>query len=147
MKIEDLREEIKTAMKNGNKECRDILRQVNEYIKNKEINEKIKATEETVDAAIKKIMKQLEEEYEAAKTAATNPERTEKLKNQIEILKGYMPKIISGEELKELVEKTAAEIGATSKKQMGAVMKKLGEITGGNFDKKAASDILKDKLE
>ena len=42
--------------------------------------------------------------------------------------------------------KTIAELGATSKKQMGQVMGALGKATGGNFDKPAAAKIVGAKL-
>jgi len=50
------------------------------------------------------------------------------------------------EDLEALIEQVIAELGATSKKQMGQVMGALGKATGGNFDKPAAAKIVGAKL-
>ena len=55
-------------------------------------------------------------------------------------------KSVSGEELEALIDQVIAELGATSKKQMGQVMGALGKSTGGNFDKPAAAKIVGAKL-
>ena len=57
-----------------------------------------------------------------------------------------LPAQVSGEELEALIEQVIAELGATSKKQMGQVMGALGKATGGNFDKPAAAKIVGAKL-
>ena len=50
-----------------------------------------------------------------------------------------LPAQVTGDELVALIEKTIAELGATSKKQMGQVMGALTKATGGNFDKPLAA--------
>ena len=50
------------------------------------------------------------------------------------------------DQLEALIEQVIAELGATSKKQMGQVMGALGKATGGNFDKPAAAKIVGGKL-
>ena len=61
------------------------------------------------------------------------------LKEQVEILEGYLPKQVEGAELVALVERTIAEVGAETKRDMGKVMGALNAATGGNFDKAAAA--------
>lgn len=139
MTYEELKEEIKNAMKSHDKDRLDILRQVHGEIKNIEINERREITDADVDAMLKRLIKQTTETFEASIKAANNEERTEKLRKQVEVLESHLPKQIEGDELVALVEKTIADLGAATKRDMGKVMGALNAATGGNFDKAAAA--------
>lgn len=146
MKYEDLKTEIKNAMKAHDNARRDILRQVHGEIKNIEVNERREVTDADVDAMLKRVIKQTSETRDASIKAANNDERTALLTQQVEILEGYLPKQVSGDELVALVEKTIAEVGATTKRDMGKVMGALTAATGGNFDKAAAAKEVQSRL-
>lgn len=139
MKYEELKEEIKNAMKAHDKARLSILRQVHGEIKNIEVNERREITDADVDAMLKRLIKQTSETLEGSIKAGNNEERTETLRAQVAILEEYLPKQISGDELIALVEKTIAEVGAETKRDMGKVMGALNAATGGNFDKAAAA--------
>ena len=119
MKYEELKDEIKAAMKAHDNVRRDILRQVHGEIKNIEVNERREVTDADVDAMLKRVIKQTSETLEGSIKAANNDERTAMLKEQVEILEGYLPKQLAGE--------------------MGKVMGALTAATGGNFDKAQAA--------
>lgn len=106
MKYEELKDEIKAAMKAHDNVRRDILRQVHGEIKNIEVNERREVTDADVDAMLKRVIKQTSETLEGSIKAANNDERTAMLKEQVEILEGYLPKQLAGDELVALVEKT-----------------------------------------
>ena len=146
MKYEELKDEIKAAMKAHDNVRRDILRQVHGEIKNIEVNERRDVTEEDVNNMIKRLIKQTSETLEMSIKAGTDQERTDNLTEQVKILESLLPAQVSGEELEALIEQVIAELGATSKKQMGQVMSALGKATGGNFDKPAAAKIVGAKL-
>lgn len=146
MKYEELKDEIKNAMKAHDNARRDILRQVHTEIKNIEVNERREVTDADVDAMLKRTIKQTKETLDGSIKAANNDERTALLTKQVEILESYLPKQVSGDELVELIEKTLAETGATSKREMGKVMGALTAATGGNFDKAAAAKELQSRL-
>ena len=57
----------------------------------------------------------------------------------MKILESLLPAQLSGDALVELIERTIAEVGATTRKDMGKVMGALNKATGGNFDKAAAA--------
>ena len=133
MKYEELKDEIKAAMKAHDNVRRDILRQVHGEIKNIEVNERREVTDADVDAMLKRVIKQTSETLEGSIKAANNDERTAMLKEQVEILE------LAGDELVALVEKTIADLGATTKREMGKVMGALTAATGGNFDKAQAA--------
>lgn len=139
MKYEELKEEIKNAMKAHDKVRLSILRQVHGEIKNIEVNVRREITDADVDAMLKRLIKQTSETLEGSIKAGNNEERTETLRAQVAILEEYLPKQISGDELIALVEKTIAEVGAATKRDMGKVMGALNAATGGNFDKAAAA--------
>ena len=141
-----LLDEIKKAMKAGDKPRRDILREVHNEVKNIEVNERRDVTEEDVDAMLKRVTKQTKETLEASIKAANDDERTALLQTKVEILESYLPKQVEGAELDSLVEKKIAEVGATSTRDMGKVMGAIKEATGGNFDKAAAAAKAKELL-
>lgn len=139
MTNEELQKEMIAAMKAKDKVRLSIIRQVKTEVKNIEVNERREITEADVNNMIKRLIKQTSETLEMSIKAANDQERTDNLKQQVEILESMLPAQVTGDELVALIEKTIAELGATSKKQMGQVMGALTKVTGGNFDKPLAA--------
>lgn len=139
MQYEKLQEEIKNAMRAHDKNRLSILRQVHGEVKNIEVNERREIVEADVDAMLKRVLKQTGETLERSIKAATSEERTTMLKEQVAILEEYLPKQVSGDELIALIEKTIADLGVETKRDMGKVMGALTAATGGNFGKAAAA--------
>lgn len=146
MNYQELQDEIKSAMKAKDKNRLSILRQVHGEIKNIEVNERREITDADVDAMLKRTIKQTKETLEGSIKAGNDQERTDRLTEQVEILEGYLPKQVSGDELIALIESVLSETGATTKKEMGKVMGALTQKTGGNFDKAAATKELQSRL-
>jgi uncharacterized protein YqeY len=67
-------------------------------------------------------------------------------KAEIAVLEKYLPAAMSAEELGALVEAVIAELGATSKKEMGNVMKALQERVAGRADSKSISTEVSKRL-
>lgn len=139
MKYSELQDAIKDAMRAKDKNRLSILRQVHGEIKNIEVNERREITDADVDAMLKRLIKQTGETLEGSIKAGTDEARTAMLREQVAVLEEYLPKQVSGDELIALIEKTIAEIGAETKRDMGKVMGALTAATGGNFDKAAAA--------
>ena len=139
MTNEELHNEMVAAMKAKDKVRLSIVRQVMGEVKNLEVNERRDATEEDVNTMIKRLTKQTTETLEMSRKAGNNQERTDTLTQQVEILESLLPEQLSGDALVELIEKTIAEVGAATRKDMGRVMGALNKATGGNFDKAAAA--------
>ena len=87
---------------------------------------------------IRKQVKQRQDSIESFEKGG-RPELAAKEKEEMEILNAYLPKGLSAEELSGLVREAIAEVGATSKAQMGAVMKALQTKAAGRADGKALS--------
>ena len=139
MTNEELHAQMVAAMKAKDKTRLSIIRQVMAEVKNIEVNERRDVTEEDVNSMIKRLIKQTSETLEMSKQAGNNQERTDVLTQQVEILESLLPEQVSGDALVALIEKTIAEVGAESRKDMGRVMGALNAATGGNFDKASAA--------
>ncbi len=87
---------------------------------------------------IRKQVKQRQDSIESFEKGG-RPELAAKEKEEIEILNAYLPKGLTDEELQALVREAIAEVGATSKAQMGAVMKALQAKAAGRADGRALS--------
>ncbi|MGI8890826.1 MAG: GatB/YqeY domain-containing protein [Chthoniobacterales bacterium] len=94
---------------------------------------------------IRKQVKQRHDSIESFEKGG-RPELAEKEKGEIEILNHYLPAAMSAEDLSGLVRETIAEVGATSKAQMGAVMKALGPKVAGRADGKTLSQEVQKQL-
>ena len=140
MTYEELHAEMAAAMKAKDKVRLGVARLVRGELKNAASRGGAhEITEEEVTAQIKRTLKQTNETLEMSEKAGNNAERTENLREQVAVLESLLPQQVSGDELVALVEKTIAELGATSKKDMGRVMGALTAATSGNFDKPAAA--------
>lgn len=146
MTYDELKEEIKAALKAQDKPRLSILRQVHGEIKNIEVNERRDITDADVNAMLKRLVKQTRETQEGSLKAGNDQVRTDTLTKQVAILEEYLPRQVSGEDLSALIDATLAETGAASKKDLGRVMGILTQKTAGNFDKAAAAQELGRRL-
>lgn len=89
-------------------------------------------------AVLRKQIKQREDAIESFEKGG-RPELAEKEKSEITILAAYLPKALSADELTTIVREAITEVGATSKAQMGAVMKAAQAKTEGRADGRSLS--------
>jgi uncharacterized protein YqeY len=87
---------------------------------------------------IRKQVKQRQDSIESFEKGG-RPELAAKEKEELEILNAYLPKGMTADELSALVRETIIEAGATSRAQMGAVMKALQAKVAGRADGRALS--------
>jgi uncharacterized protein len=87
---------------------------------------------------IRKQAKQRQDSIESFEKGG-RAELADKEKEELALLNRYLPQAMSSEELEKIVRETIAELGATSKAQMGAVMKTLQAKAGGRADGKTLS--------
>ncbi|MDD6650737.1 MAG: GatB/YqeY domain-containing protein [Eggerthellales bacterium] len=147
MTYDELKEQIKDAMKAKDKVRLSILRQVHGELKNIEVDERREVTDADVVAMVKRVTKQTKETLEGSIKAANDDERTERLTQQVAILESLLPAALTGDELDALIQKTIDELGVTSKKDMGKVMGALTKATDGNFDKAYAAKSVQSRLQ
>lgn len=146
MTYEELHAQMVAAMKARDKVRLGVIRLVVGELKNMAAKEGRDITEADVTAQVKRSLKQTSETLEMSVKAANDDERTANLEEQVAQLESLLPAQVEGEELVALIEKTIAELGVTSKKDMGRVMGVLTKATDGNFDKPAAAKELGSRL-
>ena len=134
-------EDLKDAMRAKKTARLSVLRLLKAALKNATI-EKVGADGELNDAdaiaVIRKQVKQRQDSIESFEKGG-RAELAEKEKDELAILNTYLPQGMSPDELMKVVRETIAELGATSKAQMGAVMKALQAKAGGRADGKMLS--------
>lgn len=143
---ERLLEDIKTAMKNKQAERLEVLRFLNAAIKNREIEMRPNpVTDSEVMVVLQKLTKQRVDSIEQFR-AANREDLASKEESELGILKEYLPKQLSDAEVKDLVQQAITEVGASSIKDMGKVMKLASEKAQGRADNKLLSQYIKEKL-
>jgi len=118
-----------------------VLRMLKAALMNATI-EKSGAQGELSDAdstqVIRKQVKQRQDSIESFEKGG-RAELAEKEKNELSILQSYLPQAMSADEVSKLVRETISEVGASSKAQMGAVMKAVQAKAAGRADGKTLS--------
>src|SRR5215204_3779122 len=104
-------------------------------------------SEEELVKALQSLVKQRRdsvEQYEKAGRA----ELAEKERAEIAVIEAYLPQAASPEEIERAVAEAVAETGATSMKEMGAVMKAAqARLAGRNADGRTVSEVVKSELQ
>src|SRR3989338_3108164 len=138
-------QKLKTALKGRVGLCVSTLRLLRAAVKNKEI-ELIKALDdEGIVSVIRKMVKQRQESIEQflkgnRKDLADNEQK------EIHILEQYLTKLLDLSEVEKRVQSVIQKLGVTSVKQMGEVMKAVGQDLAGQADMKEVSRIVREKL-
>ena len=140
--------DLKEAMKARAAQRLGVIRMLKSALKNAAI-EKYGVTGQLDDAEamaiVRKQAKQRQDSIEGF-TKGNRPELAEKEKEELEILSHYLPQQLGPEEIAKLVTEAIAEAGATSKAQMGAVMKLVQAKAAGRADGKALSQEVQRQL-
>ena len=142
-----LQEDLATAMKAKDTEKVWVLRMVIADLKNLRVTKGAGSTltdDETLAAIASGVKKRKDsiEQFEKGNRA----DLADKEKSGIAILETYLPTQIDAAELEAAVDTVIAELGATSKKDMGKVMKAVMERVKGRADGKAVSALVSSKL-
>jgi len=140
-----LTEDMKTAMKAGEKDRLGVIRLINAAIKQKEVDERIEMTDELVLAVLEKMLKQRKDsisQYEAA--GRTDLADIEKFESGI--IQAYLPQPLSQAEVEALVAKAIADTGAEGPQAMGKVIAALKPQLAGRADMGTVSGMVKAAL-
>jgi len=130
---EQIKADIKEAMRAKDVTKRDTLRNLNAAIKQIEVDERRELSDSDVEAILTKYLKQREDAKKQFEEAGRD-DLVAKEEAEIAIVKAYLPEPLSDEELKSLVEEVVKEVGATSMKDMGKVMGAIKSKVGSRAD-------------
>lgn len=140
-----LTDDMKTAMKAGDKERLGVIRLINAAIKQKEVDERVEMTDELVLAVLEKMLKQRKDsitQYEAA--GRDDLAAVEKMESAI--IQTYLPQPLSQAEIEALVAQAIADTGAEGPQAMGKVIAALKPLLAGRADMGAVSALVKAAL-
>ena len=144
--IERVQADIVAAMKSKDEFRLSVLRMLKSALKNKEI-EKIRALEEAEEIGVVQTMVKQHHESAEQFTKGGRPELAEKELKEITVLESYLPAAAGAEEMDAAITAAIAETGATTAKQMGAVVKAArARLAGKTIDGKALSDRVRERL-
>ena len=142
---ERITQEMKDAMRSGEKERLGYIRMLQAAIKQREVDERITLDDTQVLAVIEKMIKQRREAI-AQFEAGGRADLAAKELAEVALLQTYMPEPLSQAEVEALVAAAIAETGAASVKDMGKVMALVKARAAGRADMSAVSAIIKSKL-
>jgi len=137
--------DLKQAMREGDKTTREVLRMIKAELVNLQIELGKDLTEADEVAVLRRAVKsraEVAEQYEAAgRQDAADAERRE-----IDVVERYLPAQMSEEQVRDTVRELVAELGLSSKKDMGRLMKELVARHGTAVDGRLASRIAAELL-
>lgn len=145
MSIQDqLLDAMKVAMKAKDSLRLTTIRMARTALKNVEIDTRQELDEAAAIKVLSTLVKQRREAAEAYRE--TRPELAEKEELEVAVLQEFLPVQLSEAEIEALVAKAVAESGASSMKDMGAVMKLVTPQTTGRADGKLVSNLVRKLL-
>lgn len=144
--LTQLNNDMKQAMKNKDKDTLSVIRMVKASLQ----NESIKAGKDTLSedeelTILSRELKQRKDSLHEFKLAGRE-DLVQKLDNEITILQAYMPEQLSESELEETVMATIKEVQATSKKEMGKVMRAIMPKIKGKADGALVNELVQKHL-
>jgi len=142
---EKIQQDIKTAMKSRQKDVVGALRMLHSGIKNKQIELKRPLEDGEVVRLVQTAIKQRKEsatQYaEAGRDDLAASERAE-----VDVYAAYLPTQLSEDEIERVVAEAVTQVGATGMKDMGAVMKQVLSVCGGQAEGAVVSAMVRAKL-
>ena len=140
-----LRDDMKQAMRSGDKARLGVVRMALAAIQQREVDERIELDDAGVLGVIEKMIKQRRESVQQYR-AGGRQDLVDKESAEIELLSAYLPEPLEAAELAALVDQVVADTGATSMKDMGKVMAELRNRAQGRADMAALSAQVKSRL-
>jgi len=146
MLIQQITDDMKQAMRDKNSTALAVIRMLRAALKDKEIELQNDLSEADVFAVIAKQIKQ-RKDAASQYTDANRSDLADKENAEIQVLEAYMPEQMDDEAIKAMVDDAVAEAGATSMKDMGAVMNIVRPKAAGNADMGKVSAQVKAALQ
>ena len=143
--LDHLLADIKVAMKARESERLETLRFLHSEIKNFEVNERKKPTDDDVAAIVGKAIKSRQDSIEQFQ-AGGREDLVAREQAQLEICKAYQPEQLGEAEIEALVDEVIEQTGAVGKRDTGKVMKELMPRVKGKADGRMVSAIVGRKL-
>ena len=137
--------DLKTAMKNQDKEKLSVVRMIKGALQLEEINKKRDLTDDEIILVISKQIKTRKESITEFQKA-NRIDLIEQTEKEIEILNEYMPEQLSEDEVNNIVDQAFEIVNPQAMSDMGKIMKEITPKLSGKADMSMVSKIVKDKL-
>ncbi|HEX4895575.1 MAG TPA: GatB/YqeY domain-containing protein [Solimonas sp.] len=138
-------EDVKTAMRGGDKARLSVLRMLQAELKQREVVDSIELTDAVVNAAIEKMVKQRRDSEKQFRDG-NRADLADKEASEIQMLIGYLPQQLTEAEVQALIAQAIAETGAAGGKDMGKVMGWIKPKVQGRTDMGKLSGLIKTQL-
>jgi uncharacterized protein YqeY len=142
---DQIQEDLKAAMKAGDTERRRVLRQLMAAFKQVEKDEQKALSPEDAVGVLQSEAKKWREEIDELEKSGRS-EAVEEKGRELAIVMAYLPKQLSREEITTLAQEVIDEVGATTPRDMGNVMKALMPRVKGQADGRLVNEIVRDLL-
>ena len=142
---ERITDDMKAAMRAGEKERLGLIRMITAAIKQREVDERIVLDDTQVLIVLEKMIKQRKESLVQFQ-AGNRQDLVEKEAAEITLLQGYLPSQLSAAEIDALIAEAVAATGATSIKDMGKVMAVLRAKHAATLDMSMVGPMVKTRL-
>ncbi|MBP6533648.1 MAG: GatB/YqeY domain-containing protein [Arenimonas sp.] len=140
-----LTDDMKTAMKAGDKERLGVIRLMLAALKQREVDERIEITDDIVLAVLEKMLKQRKDSISQFEAAGRDDlAKIEKFESGI--IQAYMPQPLSADEVQALVTQAILDTGAEGPQAMGKVIAALKPQLAGRADMGVVSGLVKNAL-
>ncbi len=143
---ENLTEEMKQAMKSGDKLKLSTVRLLLSEIKNAEIRKRSELEDDEILGVVAKEVRRRKEAIEGFEKGGRQ-DLVDKETRELQILQGYLPEQISSEELRRIISETIQEVGASSPADLGKVMGSLMPKVKGKADGKLVNQLAREMLQ
>ena len=135
-------DDIKSAMRARDQKRLTALRLISSAIKQIEVDKRIEVDDQIVLTILDKMVKQRRESQEQYESAGRDDLAAQET-FELELISVYLPEALSDDEVAALIKQAVADTGASSIRDMGAVMNKLRAEVQGRADMKAVSSAVK----
>lgn len=143
---QQLTEDMKAAMRSGDKHKLGVIRLMLAAVKQREVDERVELDETQVLAVLEKMLKQRKDSI-SQYVAASREDLAEVERAEITVIEAYLPSKLSEGELDALIEAAIAETGASSARDMGKVVGVVKAKAAGRADMGVASARIKARLD
>ena len=142
---QQLQEDLKDALRAHDERRKSVIRMALAAIVNAEIEQGSDLDDADVIAVLQKDARQRHDTI-AELQDLDRPDLLAEEEAKLEILEGYLPKLLSREEIAEEAGQVIAEVGATGMKEMGPVMRELMSRLKGRADGRVVNEVVRELL-
>ena len=143
--VEQLKQDMITAMKEIDKERLTVIRMVKAALDKERIDSKKEINDDLLIDVVNKQIKMRNYSIEEF-SKANRTDLVDSVKKEVEVLMKYLPEQLELSEVEEIITSAIESVEASSMKDMGKVMQEVRPKVNGRFDMKKVSEIIKGKL-